>query len=76
MLWAITVYLVRQKKMYVITLIPALFMTTVCATFFFVSKQALGLPLQTGYILGIGCLCVAAVWFGLWYKNELKKTQK
>lgn len=33
MLWAITVYLVQQKKPYVITLIPAIFMTVVCVTF-------------------------------------------
>ena len=38
-LWTITVYLVHHKKPFVITLIPALFMTTVCSTFFFVSKQ-------------------------------------
>ena len=42
-LWAITVYLARQKKNYMITLIPALFMTTVCSTFLLVSKQAFGL---------------------------------
>ena len=75
-LWTITVYLARHHKPFIITLIPALFMTTVCTTFFFVSKQALGLPLQMGYALGIGCLCVAIVWFMLWYKKEFKQTEK
>ena len=32
-LWAITVYLAVSKKPYVITLIPALFMTSVCSTY-------------------------------------------
>ena len=75
-LWTITVYLARHHKPFIITLIPALFMTTVCTTFFFVSKQALGLPLQMGYALGIGCLCVAIVWFMLWYKKDFKQTEK
>ncbi len=32
-LWAVTVYLARKKKLYIITLIPALFMTMVCTTY-------------------------------------------
>ena len=32
-LWAITVYLAKNKKLYVITLIPAMFMTMVCVTY-------------------------------------------
>ena len=71
-LWTITVYLVRQKKAYWITLIPALFMTTVCSTFIFVSKQMLYLPENVGYILGGVCLVIALVWFCIWYRKELK----
>jgi carbon starvation protein CstA len=69
-LWTITVYLVRQKKAFWITLIPALFMTTVCSTFLFVSKQALHLPESVGYPLGGLCLLVAIVWFYIWYRKE------
>lgn len=69
-LWALTVYLVREKKPYIITLIPALFMTTVCSTFIFVSKQALNLPPATGYLLGVVCLVVAIIWFYLWKKRN------
>lgn len=69
-LWALTVYLVREKKPYIITLIPALFMTTVCSTFIFVSKQALNLPSATGYLLGVVCLVVAIIWFCLWKKRN------
>jgi len=69
-LWAVTVYLVRHKKPFVITLIPALFMTSVCTTFLFVSKQAFGLPETLSYALGGICLLVAVVWFCVWYRKE------
>ena len=74
-LWTVTVYLVRQKKAYWITLIPALFMTSVCSTFLFVSKQMLHLPGNVGYILGGVCLLVAIVWFCIWYRKETSKTE-
>lgn len=72
-LWTLTVYLVRQKKPYIITLIPALLMTTVCTTFLFVSKQAFHLPENIGSLLGILCLVVALVWFIVWYRKEKSK---
>lgn len=72
-LWALTVYLVREKKPYIITLIPALFMTTVCSTFIFMSKQALNLPPATGYTLGAVCLVVAIIWFCVWKKRQENK---
>ena len=72
-LWTLTVYLVRHKKPFWITLIPALFMTTVCSTFLFVSKQAFQLPVSIGYPMGILCLVAAIVWFALWYKKETTK---
>jgi carbon starvation protein CstA len=72
-LWTLTVYLVRHKKPFWITLIPALFMTTVCSTFLFVSKQAFQLPVSIGYPMGILCLVAAIVWFALWYRKETTK---
>ena len=75
-LWMITVYLVRQRKFFWISQIPALFMTTVCSTYFFVSKQALGLPENVAYILGIGCLGAACIGFGLWYHKETSNNTK
>ena len=70
-LWAVTVYLVRQKKNYWLTLIPALFMTTVCSTYVFISRQTE--PLAYG--LGIACLVVAAVWFTIWYNKQERNQQ-
>ena len=68
-LWTLTVYLVRHKKPFFITLIPSLFMTTVCSTFLFVSKQAFGLPGEIGYPCGAVCFVVACVWFIMWYRK-------
>jgi len=54
-LWAITVYLRRNKTLpyYWMALIPALFMTMVTVSFIFVSSSFLGafIPRTTGYIL-------------------------
>ena len=74
-LWTLTVYLVQEKKPFIITLIPALFMTTVCSTFLFVSKQAFHLPESVGYPLGGVCFVVALVWFCLWYRKYQKNHQ-
>ena len=74
-LWTITVYLVYQKKPYIVTLIPALFMTTVCSTFIFISKQAIGLQPTLSYILG-GCVCLLSfVIFMIWL-NKYKIKNK
>ncbi len=75
-LWTLTVYLVREGKPWIIMLIPALLMTTVCTTFLFVSKQAFALPEPVGYSLGAACCLVALVWFGLWYRKEKGKLKK
>ena len=75
-LWTLTVYLVRKRKNFWITLIPALFMTTVCTTYVFISKQMLHLPEAVGYSLGVACLVVAAVWFAVWYGRERRNLDK
>jgi carbon starvation protein CstA len=72
-LWTLTVYLVQQKRAFIITLIPALFMTTVCSTFLFVSRQAFGLAAEVGYALGGVVLVVALVWFMVWYRKAMSR---
>jgi carbon starvation protein CstA len=68
-LWAITVYLVQQKKNYFITLIPALLMTTVCTTYLF-SEQVFSLNMTyASCIAGATCL-MALVWFMIWVKRN------
>lgn len=71
-LWAITVYLVRAKKNYFITLIPALFMTVICTTYFFTEKVFKMDGMWT-WIIAVAALLTAIVWFGMWYKKETTK---
>ena len=65
-LWTITVYLVQQKKPFVITLIPAVFMTVVCSTFLLVSPMAFDLGSTVSYIGSCVACGVACVWFFAW----------
>lgn len=69
-LWTLTVFLVRTKRLYIITLIPALFMTTVCSTFLFISKQAFGMNPTIAYTLGAIIFIIALVWFIIWFRKE------
>jgi carbon starvation protein CstA len=73
--WTITVYLVQKKKPFIISLIPALFMTTVCSTFLFVSKQAFHLNETLAYSLGAIVLVLAVVWFFAWYRKYQNNQQ-
>ena len=54
-LWAVTVYLTRARKgsWYLITLIPAAFMTAVCLTFILVDKVGLGLSARLAPWIGL-----------------------
>ena len=71
-LWAITVYLVRQHKNYFITLIPALFMTVICSTFFFTEK-VFKMESQWTMIVAVATLLMSLIWFCVWYRKETKK---
>jgi len=72
-LWTLTVYLAIKRKPYVITLVPALFMTTICTTFIFVSPQFLGLNYTLGCALGLLCLLIAGAWFFAWLRKLPKE---
>ena len=76
-LWAITVYLVREKggQYYNITALPALFMTGVCVSYICVAPEGLGLG--EGYAMGIAVttVLVAAIWFGRWRSRESKRVR-
>ncbi|MDR0567284.1 MAG: carbon starvation protein A [Prevotellaceae bacterium] len=51
-LWAATVYFVRQRRCYWITLIPAVFMTLVCATYLLIAPEGFALQHTPAYIGG------------------------
>ena len=71
-LWTLTVYLVQQKKPYVMTLIPAVFMTVVCSTFLFISPTAFALSGVVGYTGSVIVLVLSLVWFFAWYRKYQK----
>ena len=68
-LWAITVWLVREKKNYYVTLFPALLMTCVCSTYILIAPEGLGLSPVVSYSIGMACVLVAAVWFTAWLRK-------
>ncbi|MCR4603604.1 MAG: carbon starvation protein A [Prevotella sp.] len=72
MLWAITVYLVQKNKPYIITLIPALFMTVICTTYL-ITEQLFTLDSKWVWIVSFAALALAVLWFCLWY-NKYHKT--
>lgn len=68
-LWTVTVYLVQKNKPFIITLIPALFMTVITTTFLFVSQMAFNLGQTVSYVLAAVVFIISLVWFICWYKK-------
>ena len=62
----------QKKKPYVMTLVPALFMTVVCSTFLLVSPMAFALSEPEAYTGSVIILVVALVWFFAWYRKYQK----
>ena len=76
-LWAITVYLAKNKGKlwYLITLLPALFMTMVTGCFLFVAKAADGglgsmLPRSVGYGIGAAITLIGLIAFLVWMRKK------
>ena len=69
-LWALTVYLVVSRKLYFITLIPALFMTAVCSTYIFIAPEGLGLSAPLSMGLGLAVTLLTLVIFLGWKRKR------
>jgi carbon starvation protein CstA len=70
-LWAVTVFLVKEKKNYFITLIPALFMTMVCSTFLLIAeKEGLGLDKTLSYSIGGVITAGLFIGFLIWKRKQ------
>ena len=69
-LWAITVYLVKEKKNFYISFLPALLMTLVCSTYICIAPEGLSLPQGISYAIGGACTLAALIWFIVWYKKR------
>jgi len=62
-LWAITWYLVIEKKFYYIALLPAIFMTCVSATYLFISPEGFALSKDVSYLIGCGITVLSIIIF-------------
>ena len=67
-LWTITVYLARSRKgmWYLITLIPAAFMTAVCTSFILVDKVGFGINAAAAPWIGLAAFAISPILFYLW----------
>jgi carbon starvation protein CstA len=70
-LWAATVYLARHGKAYIITIIPAMFMTVVSVSYVLFARRPEGFGLDWGIAVGAG-LCVAALLLILFLRAKPK----
>lgn len=68
-LWAATVWLCKRKKLYVLTLVPAIFMTCVCTSYILVAKEGFELSMTIALTSGIVAAVAAAVGFFLWKRK-------
>lgn len=74
-LWAVTVWLAKNRKLYSITLVPAMFMTCVTVTYIFFAPEGFGIltdwiaGVKPGYYLSLGIgLAVTALFTVLFAK--------
>lgn len=78
-LWAITVYLASRRKLYVITLIPALFMTFVTTTYIFFAPEGFSavtsslisfpIPYTVAVAIGLVFTCALYMMFRSWQRS-------
>ena len=79
-LWAITVWLTKRsaaegtkKYAFLVTLVPALWMTIVCSTYIFIAPEGFQLHHFIAYLLG-GLVTVGVlVWYILWAKKQFAR---
>jgi carbon starvation protein CstA len=68
-LWAATAYLARHKRVYIITLLPAMFMTVVSVSYLLFARRPEGFGLDWGIAIGAGC-AVAALFLALFLRAK------
>lgn len=69
-LWAITIYLTQINKQYLVTLIPAIFMTYVTVSYLFIAPECLNLGSNIAYLSGGIFTGLTLIMFINWkYKN-------
>ena len=73
-LWACTVYLAKTGKTYLITMIPAMFMTALCITFICYAPlgaytEGVGIPLEYSECIGVLASLICTALFLYWKRN-------
>ncbi len=73
-LWACTVWLARHNKAYLITMIPAMFMTMLCITFICYAPlgsyvEGVGLPMLYSETIGLVAMFICTFFFFQWKRQ-------
>jgi carbon starvation protein CstA len=73
-LWAITVYLVQEKRgfYYLVSFLPACFMTSVCITYIFVAPEGFGVCACYAPLLGVVAALISLTGFIIWKRRYEK----
>lgn len=69
-LWAVTVYLARHHKAYIVTLCPAMFMTAVSISYLLFARKPEGFGLDLSIAVGAGII-VATIFAILFFRYKL-----
>ena len=68
-LWAITIYLTTERKLFWITLIPAVFMSAVVTAYILVAPEGFAINTFYGQIAGVFVAVLLMIWFLAWKRN-------
>ncbi len=71
-LWAITVYLAKRNRLYIITLLPAMFMTCVSVSYILIANEGFGLPYWYGLVASFIVTISFLLMFCRWQKKRDK----
>lgn len=74
-LWAISVFLLQEKKLYWIALIPALFMTAVTTTYLMLAPEGFSLPKEISYPAGIAITLMAFIGFFVYKRKYFNQSR-
>lgn len=67
--WTITVWLAKNHKSYMVSLVPGLWMTMVCTTYILVAPEGFQLSSTLSNLIGGTVTFAMLVWFVVWKKN-------
>ncbi|NIJ44821.1 carbon starvation protein CstA [Wenyingzhuangia heitensis] len=74
-LWAITAFLIYTKKAYLVTFIPAVFMTMVCSLYILIAPEGFQLNNTISYVLSVIVTIIISVFFLLYVKRNKPKSE-